>query len=93
MRWKINAIAAAFFVLATSAGAPQAQAQNNCQFGERLDGSTAADARKRLESAGFTDVRIGKKGCDNVWHATAARNGSFLNLALTPQGQIFHESD
>lgn len=93
MRWKLNAIAAAFFMFAASAAAPPAQAQNNCQFGERLDGSTAADARKRLEFAGFTNVRIGKKGCDNVWHATAARNGSIINVALTPQGQIFHESD
>ncbi len=93
MRWKSIAFAAAFLLFATSAGAPQARAQNNCQFGEKLDGSTAADARKRLESAGFANVRIGKKGCDNVWHATAARNGSILNVALTPQGQIFYESE
>lgn len=93
MRWNWIAIAATFLVFATSAGAPQARAQNNCQFGEKLDSSTAADARKRLESAGFSNIRIGKKGCDNVWHATAAWNGSTLNVALTPQGQIFHESE
>lgn len=93
MQWKSNAIATAVLALALGAAAPAALAQNNCQFGERLDGSTAADAKKRIESSGFTQVRIGKKGCDNVWHATAVMNGDSLNLALTPDGQIFRETD
>lgn len=93
MQLKSNAIAAAVVALAMAAAAPAALAQNNCQFGERLDGSTAADAKKRIESAGFSQVRIGKKGCDNVWHATATMDGSPTNLALTPDGQIFRETD
>ena len=93
MQWKSSAIAAALFVFAACVAAPLAQAQNNCQFGERIDGSTAADAKKRLESAGFTNIRIGKKGCDNVWHATAVINGSGLNVALAPDGRIFRETD
>ena len=92
MQWKSSAAAAAIIALAIGAAQP-ALAQNNCQFGERLDGSTAADAKKRIESAGFTQVRIGKKGCDNVWHATAVMNGDSLNVALTPEGQIFRETD
>lgn len=93
MQWKTIAIAAALAATAPALLAPAAHAQNNCQFGERIDGSTATDAKKRIEAAGYTQVRIGKKGCDNVWHATAMMGAAVMNLALTPEGQIFQETD
>ena len=73
--------------------APAALAAGNCDPGDKLDSSTAADARKKLEAAGYSQVRDLKKGCDNVWHAKAVKDGGAVNLALTPDGQIRRETD
>ena len=69
------------------------QISNNCQFGERIDDSTATEARRRIEAAGFANVQGLRKGCDNVWHATATANGYGVNVALTPDGQVFRETN
>lgn len=69
------------------------QSGNNCQFGERIDGTSAADAKRALESAGFTSVRGLKKGCDNVWHGVASHSGAEIGVALTPDGRIYPESN
>ncbi|MCC7048303.1 MAG: hypothetical protein IT562_16435 [Alphaproteobacteria bacterium] len=69
------------------------QVSNNCQFGERIDGSTAADARRRIEAAGLTNVRDLRKGCDNVWHATANAGGGDVYVALSPSGEIMRETN
>lgn len=68
-------------------------AAGNCDPGEKSDNSTAADAKKKLEAAGYAQVRDLKKGCDNVWHAKAVKGTQAVNLALTPQGQVFIETD
>jgi hypothetical protein len=70
-----------------------ALAAGNCDPGDKPDNSTAADAKKKLEAAGFTQVRDLKKGCDNVWHAKAVKGTQAVNVALTPQGQAFVETD
>ena len=77
---------------ATTPRAP-AWAAGNCDPGEKSDNSTATDARKKLEAAGYAQVRDLKKGCDNVWHAKAMKGAQAVNLALTPQGQVFIETD
>lgn len=69
------------------------QMSNNCQFGESIDSSSATDAKRRLQGAGYTDVRDLRKGCDNVWHARAQQGGFDVNVALEPSGQIFRETD
>lgn len=68
-------------------------AAGNCDPGDKSDNSTAADAKKKLEAAGYTQVRDLKKGCDNVWHAKAAKGAQAVNVALTPQGQVFIETE
>lgn len=69
------------------------QKGNNCDPGERIDGSTAADAKRKLEAAGITNVSGLKKGCDNVWHAKGMHQGQLVGVALSPQGQIIGETD
>ena len=69
------------------------QMSNNCEFGERIDGTSAADAKRRLRGAGYTDVRDLRKGCDNVWHARAQQGGFDVNVAVEPGGQIFRETE
>ena len=70
-----------------------ALAAGNCEPGEKSDNSTAQDARKKLEAAGYSQVRDLKKGCDNVWHAKAQKGAQAVNLALNPKGQVFIETD
>ncbi len=89
---------AGFAAGATAQTAPKldskwSQVSNNCEFGERIDGSTAADARRRIEAAGLTNVRDLRKGCDNVWHATASAGGGDINVAVSPGGEVMRETN
>jgi hypothetical protein len=64
-----------------------------CHFGEVVDGSTADDARRKIEAAGFTDVHALTKSCDNFWHGKATLTGGLLNVVLSPSGKVMLESD
>lgn len=64
-----------------------------CHFGEVIDGSTAGDARRMIEAAGFSDVHDLKKSCDNFWHGKARFSGQAVNVVLSPGGQVMLESD
>lgn len=64
-----------------------------CHFGEVIDGSTADDARRKIEAAGFTDVHGLKKSCDNFWHGQAVLNGVAVNVALSPTGKVMLEGN
>ena len=64
-----------------------------CDPGERLDGSTAASARRAMEAAGYSQVRDLKKGCDNYWHAIAMRDGMTMRIVLSPTGEILREGN
>ena len=93
MKWKQCLIATAAVLALAVAPLGAAYAAGNCEPGEKTDNSTATDAKKKMEAAGYAQVRDLKKGCDNVWHAKAAKGGQAVNLALTPQGQVFIETD
>ncbi len=69
----------------------QNQATNNCAASDKIDGSTANDARKKMEAAGFTDVSALYKGCDNVWHGQARANGNAVNVMVGPDGVVRQE--
>ncbi len=62
-----------------------------CHFGEKIDGSTADEARQKLEAAGYTSVSGLSKGCDNVWHGHAMLNGVGTNVMVTPEGRVVQE--
>jgi hypothetical protein len=62
-----------------------------CHFGEKIDASTADDARRHLEAAGYTSVSGLKKSCDNNWHGHAMLNGVGTNVMVTPQGRVVQE--
>jgi hypothetical protein len=64
-----------------------------CDPGDRLNGSTAADAKRMIERAGFTQVRILRKGCDNYWHAMASKEGYSGRVVLAPTGEVMPEND
>jgi hypothetical protein len=62
-----------------------------CHFGEKVDGSSAADAQRFLESAGYTSITGLKKSCDSNWHGQALYNGAPVNVMVTPQGRVVQE--
>lgn len=67
------------------------QPTNNCAPGEKIDGTTANDARQKMEAAGFTDVTQLYKGCDNVWHGQARANGNPVNVMVGPDNVVRQE--
>jgi hypothetical protein len=64
-----------------------------CLPGERIDGKTAEMAKRRVESAGYRNVQMEHKGCDNVWHGFASRGGSSTRVAVSPSGEVMPEGD
>ena len=62
-----------------------------CHFGEVIDSSTAEDARRKIEAAGFSAVTGLKKSCDNFWHGQAVQAGQDVNVVLSPAGAVMLE--
>jgi hypothetical protein len=62
-----------------------------CHFGERIDGTTADQAVKHAQAAGYTSVTGLKKSCDNNWHGQAMLNGAPVNVMITPDGRVVQE--
>ncbi len=63
-----------------------------CEAGEKIDKTTVEDARKIIEKAGYRQVRQLKKGCDSFWHGTATKDGTIVNVVVSPQGEVMTES-
>lgn len=83
---------AAMLAVAAILAAPTA-ATAACDPGERLDGTTAEHAKRMIERAGFVQVRILRKGCDNYWHAMAAKEGYAGRVVLAPTGEVMPENE
>lgn len=66
---------------------------SECLAGEIIDNSTAASARKKIESADFQQVQDLTKGCDNYWHGHATKDGAAVNVVLSPQGEVLTEGN
>lgn len=68
-------------------------AQAACEPGDKIDATTAEQAKKRAEAAGFTAVKMVRKGCDNTWHGTGMKGGAPVNIAVSASGQVNQEGD
>jgi hypothetical protein len=88
MQWKAEILSAAT-LLVLAAGPAWA----GCSPGDRIDGSTAADAKRQIEAAGYEQVRDLKKGCDNYWHGQAMQGGVPVRVVLSPDGQVMKDGD
>lgn len=89
---------AAFFVLAWPplqhlASPVVTPAWAACDPGDKLDKTTLEETRQKVEKAGYTDGRDWRKGCDNVWHVTATKNGAQFHVAVLPDGHVVREGD
>jgi hypothetical protein len=87
------AVTTAFAVLSPAPSAQSAGKVGGCEAGDRIDSTTAAQARKKIEAAGYPKVGDLKKGCDNSWHGTAEKDGGRVHVVLNPQGLVLPEGD
>lgn len=88
---------AALLALATALAAPTfvgtAHAASACDPGTMIDASTANDAKRRFEAAGYRNVKVTKKGCDNFWHGTGVKDGAERRIVVSPSGEVMPEND
>jgi hypothetical protein len=87
----IVAVAAIGISLAPGVGTSIAAAQGNCA-GERVDGSTADQAARKMRAAGYTNLSGFHKGCDSYWHAVGTKDGQRVGVVLSPQGVVMTEN-
>lgn len=62
-----------------------------CYPNDKIDDTTSAYAKEKIESAGFEQVRDLRKGCDNYWHGAAKRGSTDVHVVLTPKGKVMIE--
>lgn len=92
--WLIGTVAFAIVLgggIPSSAHAAEVPPQG-CAADAKIDGSTADDARKKMNAAGYTQVTELKKGCDNFWHGRAIKDGQPTGVLLSPDGRVQSEA-
>ncbi len=62
-----------------------------CSPYDHVNGTTAADATRAMESAGYTQIQVYAEGCDSAWHAHAMQNGRPVDIVWNNAGQILPE--
>jgi hypothetical protein len=88
MKWKSGLLTLAAVSMLSAAPAWAA-----CSPNDRIDGSTADQAKRKIEAAGYDQVGDLKKGCDNYWHGHAMKDGAPVNVVLSPEGGVKTETD
>lgn len=97
MPWKTRIIAAPAIAIAAMLAIPAAgvgsQAQAACEPGDRINSSTADWAAGKARQAGYADIRMQRKGCDNYWHGVGTKDGQPARFVVAPDGQVMPEGD
>ena len=68
-------------------------AQAACAPTDHINATTAEDATRAMQKAGYTQIKILAKGCDNAWHASAMLNGQPVFVVWNREGQVVTEGD
>ena len=94
MYWKVGLFAGALSALmiagSLSAASP---AQAACWSSDPVNGTTADQAARAMQQAGYSNVQVYEKGCDSAWHAHAMLNGNPVNVVWNQEGQVLTEGD
>ena len=96
MNWKMKFLAAPALAVAMLAAIPAtgvAAAETACDPGDRIDGTTAGWAAGKAKEAGYTNVTMERKGCDNFWHGVASKDGQTGRIVVSPAGEVMPEGD
>ena len=86
MNWK-----ASIYTLAAVGMIAAGPAWAGCSASDRIDGTTAGQAKHQIESAGYNHVTGLSKGCDNYWHAIAMKDGSSVGVVVSQTGEVMTE--
>jgi hypothetical protein len=90
----MNLVVGSVLALGAATMAPVADiAHAACSASDVINATTANDAVRRIESAGYTQVQDLSKSCDNAWHGTAVLNGTRLRVVWTGEGRVLTEGD
>src|SRR5262249_53270554 len=89
------AVLAASLIIAPALLGPTSftAARAACDPDEKVDATTATQAKKRAEGAGYSQVRMDHKGCDSVWHGTGMKDGASVPVAVLPSGEVMQEGN
>jgi len=94
MRSKIGFFGGAISALVLAGAlATSMPAQAACWASDPVNATTAEQAERAMEQAGYTQVQVYEKGCDSAWHAHAILNGSPVNVVWNREGQVLTEGD
>ena len=94
MRHAMNLVVGSVLALSAATMAPVADiAYAACSASDVINATTANDAVRRIESAGYTQVQDLSKSCDNAWHGTTVLNGTRLRVVWTGEGRVLTEGD
>ena len=92
-RWVLVAVLAGCLAGSLSSGLNVFDARAACAPEDKVNDSTAQWAQQQAEQAGYTNVRMDRKGCDNFWHGTGQKNGTPVFLVVTPDGRVIEEGN
>ena len=84
-------IAAALVALSSQPVVHSANAA--CLPDDKVNNTTAQDATMAMKKAGYTQIKILAKGCDNAWHASAMLDGKPVFVVWNREGQVVTEGD
>ena len=95
MSTRINLLVGSFLAaLAAGSAAPIVDnALAICSPNDPVNGTTATDAMRAMERAGYSQVQVYAKGCDSAWHAHAIQNDIPVNVVWNREGQVLTEGD
>jgi hypothetical protein len=78
-------------VASHDAGTPAVATSNNNNPGAPVAGAnsfTRAQAKSRIQRAGYSDVRALAKDRDGIWRGVASKDGATVHVALDYQGNV-----
>jgi hypothetical protein len=64
-----------------------------CAPSDPVNATTAQDATRAMQKAGYSQIKILAKGCDSAWHASAMLNGQPVFVVWNREGQVLTEGD
>ena len=93
MRHRLRFFVGSMLATAISAAPIAGVAYADCSANDVINSTTASDAARWIESAGYAQVQDLTKSCDNAWHGTAVLNGSRVRVVWTGEGRVLAEGD
>ncbi|MEN3974081.1 hypothetical protein [Emcibacter sp. SYSU 3D8] len=97
MTWRTRFLAAPAVAFAALLAMPAAglisPAHAACAPGDKINASTAEWAAEQAREAGYSNISMQRKGCDNYWHGIGSKDGQTGRFVVSPDGEVLPEGD